>query len=291
MYRYIEAAERAVAAYKAELVLNPPPLSVREQIFRFETRRMLTEGYEGYGAVTESERSTLFESRFRRVKISAHTVGLGPPDFPSDDGEDKNGGGGGGDNGGDKKGGGSWLERRSLSRAAAATGAEGLGGGWGGGGGERRPPRRSRLSNDSETGGGSADDASLLLGGASADWGATRRAPPVGLYKLNPVDLAIESAWFQPLKLKCNILVSNFAFNLYRYNPELIGTGHDGHSNLDDHGVQILAKLRRVALLSELTRAELRHVVVGGLRFSLLLFLSTPHQIHLIKNVSHQIHL
>jgi hypothetical protein len=42
----------------------------------------------------------------------------------------------------------------------------------------------------------------------------------VGLYKLNPVDPYHESAWFQPLNLKCDILVSNFAFkcNLYRYN-------------------------------------------------------------------------
>ena len=40
-----------------------------------------------------------------------------------------------------------------------------------------------------------------------------------GLYKLNPVDPQLESAWFQPLKLKCDFLVSKFAFkfNLYRY--------------------------------------------------------------------------
>jgi hypothetical protein len=34
----------------------------------------------------------------------------------------------------------------------------------------------------------------------------------VGLYKLNPADLLLESAWFQPLNLKCSILVSKSAF-------------------------------------------------------------------------------
>jgi hypothetical protein len=45
----------------------------------------------------------------------------------------------------------------------------------------------------------------------------------VGLYKLNAVDPALESAWFQPLNLKCDILVSKFAFkcNLYRYTQDL----------------------------------------------------------------------
>jgi hypothetical protein len=43
----------------------------------------------------------------------------------------------------------------------------------------------------------------------------------VGLYNLNSVDPYLESIWFQPLKLTCDILVSQFAFkwvNLYRYN-------------------------------------------------------------------------
>jgi hypothetical protein len=41
-----------------------------------------------------------------------------------------------------------------------------------------------------------------------------------GLYKLNSADPELESAWFQPLNLKYDILVSKFAFkiNLYRYN-------------------------------------------------------------------------
>jgi hypothetical protein len=34
----------------------------------------------------------------------------------------------------------------------------------------------------------------------------------VGLYKLNSVDPQLESAWFQPLNLKCDLLVSKFAF-------------------------------------------------------------------------------
>jgi hypothetical protein len=34
-----------------------------------------------------------------------------------------------------------------------------------------------------------------------------------GLYKLNPVTpITLESAWFQPVSLKCDILVSSFAF-------------------------------------------------------------------------------
>jgi hypothetical protein len=46
-------------------------------------------------------------------------------------------------------------------------------------------------------------------------------ASPVGLYKLNAIYPDLESAWFQPLNLLCDILVSKFAFkiNLYHYNP------------------------------------------------------------------------
>jgi hypothetical protein len=41
----------------------------------------------------------------------------------------------------------------------------------------------------------------------------------VGLYKLNAVEPWLESAWFQTLNLKCDILVSKFAFkcNLYHF--------------------------------------------------------------------------
>jgi hypothetical protein len=41
----------------------------------------------------------------------------------------------------------------------------------------------------------------------------------VGLYKLNSVDPEREGAWFHPLNLNCDLLVSTFAFtcNLYRY--------------------------------------------------------------------------
>jgi hypothetical protein len=46
----------------------------------------------------------------------------------------------------------------------------------------------------------------------------------VGLCELNPVDPQLESAWFQPLSLKCDILVSKFAFkcNLYRYKLAIL---------------------------------------------------------------------
>jgi hypothetical protein len=41
----------------------------------------------------------------------------------------------------------------------------------------------------------------------------------VGLCKFNQVDSALQSAWFQPLNLSSEFLVSKFAFkfNLYRY--------------------------------------------------------------------------
>jgi hypothetical protein len=40
---------------------------------------------------------------------------------------------------------------------------------------------------------------------------------------LNGVDPELESAWFQPLNLKCDLLVSKFAFkfNLYRYATDV----------------------------------------------------------------------
>jgi nitrile hydratase len=46
--------------------------------------------------------------------------------------------------------------------------------------------------------------------------------PEVGLCQVNAADPQLESAWFQPLNLKCDILVSKFAFkfNLYRYPEE-----------------------------------------------------------------------
>ena len=40
----------------------------------------------------------------------------------------------------------------------------------------------------------------------------------------------LESAWFQPLKLKCGILVSKFAlskFNLHRYNTGRMNLSED----------------------------------------------------------------
>jgi hypothetical protein len=48
------------------------------------------------------------------------------------------------------------------------------------------------------------------------------RAPPVGLCKLSALYPELESAWFQPSNLKCDILISKlFAvkLNLYRYTP------------------------------------------------------------------------
>ena len=55
----------------------------------------------------------------------------------------------------------------------------------------------------------------------------------VGLYKLNPVDQQLESAWFQPLNLKCNFMVSKFAFkcNLYHYSERLIAGEYIKYNN------------------------------------------------------------
>jgi hypothetical protein len=42
----------------------------------------------------------------------------------------------------------------------------------------------------------------------------------VGLYRLNAVDIELESAWFQPLNVRSDVLISNiadFKFNVYRY--------------------------------------------------------------------------
>ena len=48
-----------------------------------------------------------------------------------------------------------------------------------------------------------------------------------GLYKLNPVDPWLESAWFRRLNRKCDILVSKVAFklNLYHYSERCDGDG------------------------------------------------------------------
>jgi hypothetical protein len=48
----------------------------------------------------------------------------------------------------------------------------------------------------------------------------TQPPPLVGLCTFNSADPSFESIWFQPLYLKCDLLVANFAFkwvNLYRY--------------------------------------------------------------------------
>jgi hypothetical protein len=34
------------------------------------------------------------------------------------------------------------------------------------------------------------------------------------LYKLNPVDPQLESAWFQPVNLQCDLLVSSLSFQM-----------------------------------------------------------------------------
>ena len=57
-----------------------------------------------------------------------------------------------------------------------------------------------------------------------------QRYTVVGLYTLNPVDLQLQSARFQPLHLSSESLVSKFAFkcNLYRYTKEVERTARSG---------------------------------------------------------------
>ena len=54
-------------------------------------------------------------------------------------------------------------------------------------------------------------NASWMGTGCCSRWGPCN--------KLNAVDPKLESAWFQPLSLKCDLLVSKFAFkfSLCRY--------------------------------------------------------------------------
>jgi hypothetical protein len=68
-------------------------------------------------------------------------------------------------------------------------------------------------------------------GGYATDPDETDLDDSVGLYRLNPVDPVLESAWFQqPLILKYDILVSKFAFkwvNLYRCNSDSDLANHE----------------------------------------------------------------
>jgi len=66
------------------------PLS--KSAFNFNLRHYI----EGYPLVDAAERDTLFNSLFGRMKISAHTIGLGPK-------EDSSGSGGGGGGWGARK--------------------------------------------------------------------------------------------------------------------------------------------------------------------------------------------
>jgi hypothetical protein len=61
--------------------------------------------------------------------------------------------------------------------------------------------------------------AARRRGVAAEEGGAAGVQAEVRLYKLNKVDSKLESAWFQPLKLKYDFLVSKFALklNVYRY--------------------------------------------------------------------------
>jgi hypothetical protein len=59
-----------------------------------------------------------------------------------------------------------------------------------------------------------------------------QRRVKVGTYDFNAVDPHLETAWFQPLNLKCDILVSKFAskFNLYRYMRETFQALQGAHA-------------------------------------------------------------
>jgi hypothetical protein len=58
---------------------------------------------------------------------------------------------------------------------------------------------------------------------------------------LNSVDPQLESAWFRTLILKCDVLVSNFAFkfNLYRYITGAASNGFTVNEMEKNHGVDL----------------------------------------------------
>jgi hypothetical protein len=96
-----------------------------------------------------------------------------------------------------------------------AVGGGVVGGGTGGGGG------------NVAVGGGSGGGTMMTGPFDASSLVRYNRFASVGLYKQNPADPQLETAWFQePLKLKCDILIFlkfSFECNLYRYASGICG--------------------------------------------------------------------
>jgi hypothetical protein len=73
----------------------------------------------------------------------------------------------------------------------------------------------NRMGKQSEEGGGEEGEEEIDWEARAAEFLRRRAAKVGGLYKLNPVDPWLESAWCgdsTPLNRKCDVLVSEFAF-------------------------------------------------------------------------------
>ena len=74
------AAEEGADAYRDSLLKTPPASSVRETLFRAEASRQMS-ATPGFDAIdSKEERDVMVEDYFRRVKVTAHHLGLGLPD-------------------------------------------------------------------------------------------------------------------------------------------------------------------------------------------------------------------
>ena len=74
------AAEEGADAYRESLLKTPPAWSVRETLFRAEASRQMS-ATPGFDAIdSKEERDAMVEDYFRRVKVTAHHLGLGLPD-------------------------------------------------------------------------------------------------------------------------------------------------------------------------------------------------------------------
>jgi len=74
------AAEDGADAYRESLLETPPAPSVRETLFRAEASRQMR-ATPGFDAIdSREERDAMVEDYFRRLKVTAHHLGLGLPD-------------------------------------------------------------------------------------------------------------------------------------------------------------------------------------------------------------------
>jgi hypothetical protein len=111
------------------------------------------------------------------------------------------------------------LTAAALSRRRDEVVAVDESGGSGGGGGTSSRSRPTLTGGELLSRAAAVAAALRAAGVAGGGGGGGGGGPVVGLYKLNPDYPQLESAWFQPLNLSSEKLVSKFAFefNLHRY--------------------------------------------------------------------------